>query len=79
MVNPYQPPENTPRYASFPKRFVRSCRLAGGEFRRGMKRDGLSWIQILFNLAALSAVLFTFGSLLVFAAVGIIKSIASGR
>lgn len=78
MVNPYQPPGNTPRYASFPKRFTRACGLAGREFRLGMKREGLSWFRVVVNIVVLTHLLLAFGGVLLFMAFNIFKTLLSG-
>ncbi len=77
MINPYQPPGHTPRYASFPKRLARSCRLAAREFHRGLRRENMSWFQALLNFTGLGLFLLISIGVLSAIAVGVTRSFLS--
>lgn len=68
-MNPYQPPITERKFASLPFRLYRGISLAVNEYRRGLRRDNISFLQHIglwlsliayFVVALLS--LFVFGS-----------------
>ncbi|MEM9365422.1 MAG: hypothetical protein AAGD07_05460, partial [Planctomycetota bacterium] len=45
-TNPYEPPRDEIRYASFGQRLRRGARLAIQEYKRGIQRDGMAGRQL---------------------------------